>query len=210
MALAFSTRQVGDVSVVMCAGRMVGEDTAAFEAHLDSLIAVNPQILLHLGEVSFIDSAGLGMLVRYLTRTLNASGALRICAVSPAIDRVLAVSRLKAVLQPFDTEDTAIAAAHGARRENFSAPDVLCVDESEDVLAYVRELLRGDGHRDDKDERAQGSGRHGVPPFGGDLTPVWSTSPPNHLRQGYGGQEGGHYVRRSTAVAVWQKIAVWH
>jgi anti-anti-sigma factor len=147
VALAFTTRQVGDVSVVTCAGRMVGEDTAPFEAHLDALIAVNPQILLHLGDVSFIDSAGLGMLVRYLTRTLNASGALRICAVSPAIDRVLAVSRLKAVLQPFDTVDTAIAAAHGARRENFSAPDVLCVDESEDVLAYLRELLRGDGHR---------------------------------------------------------------
>ena len=148
VALTFTTRQVGDVSVVTCVGRMVGgEDTAPFEAHLDALIAVNPQILLHLGEVSFIDSAGLGMLVRYLTRTLNASGALRICAVSPAIDRVLAVSRLKAVLQPFDTEDTAIAAAHGARRENFSAPDVLCVDESEDVLAYLRELLRSDGHR---------------------------------------------------------------
>src|SRR5688572_22574191 len=124
-----------------------GEDTDSFEAHLDALIAVNPHILLHLGEVSFIDSAGLGMLVRYVTRTLNASGALRICAVSPSIDRVLAVSRLKAVLQPFDSEDTAIAAAHGSGRENFSAPDVLCVDESEDVLAYLRELLRSDGHR---------------------------------------------------------------
>ena len=69
---------------------------------ISHFVAVNPQILLHLGQVSFIDSAGLGMLVRYLTRTLNASGALRICAVSPAIDRVLAVSRLKAVLQPFE------------------------------------------------------------------------------------------------------------
>ena len=90
VALTFTTRQVGDVSVVTCAGRLVGEDTAGFEAHLDALIAVNPQILLHLGEVSFIDSAGLGMLVRYLTRTLNAPGALRICAVSPTIDRVQA------------------------------------------------------------------------------------------------------------------------
>ena len=91
--------------------------------------------------------AGLGMLVRYLTRAQNAFGALRICAVSPALDQVLAVTRLKPILQPFTTESEAIADAHRTRRDEFSAPDILCVDQSDDVLAYVRELLRGDGYR---------------------------------------------------------------
>ena len=148
MALAFHTRNVGEVTVVTCAGRIVeGDESATFQARLDALIAVNPQILLHLGDVSFVDSAGLGMLVRYLTRAQNASGTLRICAVSPALDQVLTVTRLKPVLQPFDTEGEAIADAHRTRRDVFSAPDILCVDQSDDVLAYVRELLRGDGHR---------------------------------------------------------------
>lgn len=148
MALAFHSRYVGQVTVVTCAGRIVeGDESAAFQAHLDALISINPQILLHLGEVTFVDSAGLGMLVRYLTRAQNASGALRICAVSPTLDQVLAVTRLKPVLQPFDTESEAIADAHRTRRDVFSAPDILCVDRSDDVLAYVRELLRGDGHR---------------------------------------------------------------
>ena len=63
MALAFHSRYVGEVTVVTCAGRIVeGDDSAAFQAHLDALILVNPQILLHLGEVTFVDSAGLGML----------------------------------------------------------------------------------------------------------------------------------------------------
>jgi anti-anti-sigma factor len=148
MPLVFDSRRVGDVVVLTCDGRLVaGEETAAFEKCLDDLIVVNPRILLHLGKVSFVDSAGLGMLVRYLTRAQNASGALRICEVSPAVDRVLTVSRLKPVLQPFDSEGRAIVDAHMAGRETFAAPDVLCVDESEDVLAYVRELLRRDGHR---------------------------------------------------------------
>jgi anti-sigma B factor antagonist len=147
VALTFSTRRVGDVVVVSCAGELaLGEEIAALEAHLDAAIAVNARVLLDLSAVSFIDSAALGMLVRYVCRTQNAAGVLRICAVSAPIDRALVVSRLKPVVQPFDSVETAIADAYDAQRETFSFPDILCVDDSEDVLAYLRELLRSDGH----------------------------------------------------------------
>jgi anti-anti-sigma factor len=147
MSLTFDSRRLGDVVVVTLDGRLVlGETIAAFEKYLDELIVVNPHILLDLSEVSFIDSAALGKLVTYVTRAGNASGTLRICAVSPTVDRVLSVSRLKPVLQPFDSEGRAIDDARTGR-DTFAAPDVLCVDESEDVLAYVRELLRRNGHR---------------------------------------------------------------
>lgn len=148
MPLSLHSRYVGEVTVVTCAGRIVeGEESTAFQAHLDARMAVNPHILLHLGAVTFVDSAGLGMLVRYLTRAQNSSGTLRICAVSPSLDQVLTVTRLKPVLQLFDTESDAIADAHRSRRDAFDAPDILCVDQSDDVLAYVREVLRSDGHR---------------------------------------------------------------
>jgi anti-anti-sigma factor len=148
MDLSFHTRSVGDVTMVTCHGELVaGEKAAAFEAHLDALISVHPRILLHLGDVTFVDSSGLGLLVRYVTRAQNASGALQVCAVSPAVDRVLTVTRLKAVLQPFDTEAQALLDVHRAGRDAFASPQILCVDESQDVLAYLRELLRNDGHR---------------------------------------------------------------
>lgn len=57
------------------------------------------------------------------------------------------MTRLKPVLQLFDTESDAIVDAHRNRRDVFGAPEILCVDQSEDVLAYVRELLRRDGRR---------------------------------------------------------------
>src|SRR5687768_341021 len=102
VALTFITRQVGDISVVTCAGRMVGgEDTDSFEAHLDALIAVNPHILLHLGEVSFIVRAMPRVLAFYLTRTLNATAPPPICAATPPTIGAIAVPRPKAVLHQY-------------------------------------------------------------------------------------------------------------
>jgi anti-sigma B factor antagonist len=145
--LTFHARQVGDVVVVTCTGRIsVGEETAAFETYLDTVIPIHRQILLHLGEVNFIDSAGLGLLVRYLTRAQNASGALRICAVSPSVDHALRVTRLQPLLQPYETEAKALADAHRGHEQSSTGP-ILCVDDSEDVLAYLREVLRNAGHR---------------------------------------------------------------
>ena len=148
MLLSFQSRRVGHATVVTCHGRIVaGDETAAFETYLDDLLSINPLILLHLGDVDFVDSAGLGLLVRYVTRAQNAAGALRICAVSAPVERVLNVSRLTPVLQPHTTEADAIADVHRRKTLDapFAGPDVLCIDESEDVLAYLRELLREAG-----------------------------------------------------------------
>jgi anti-anti-sigma factor len=146
MPLSLNSRRVGDVLVVTCTGRIaLGDETSALESCLDSVIPLHRQVLLHLGEVDFVDSAGLGLLVRYLTRAQNAAGALRICAVSPSVDRALTVSRLKPVLQPYETEAHAIADAHQRSDDRPAGGDVLCVDTSEDVLAYVRQVLRGAG-----------------------------------------------------------------
>ena len=134
--------------VVTCVGRIAyGEETAALEACLDSVIPVHRQVLLHLGEVDFVDSAGLGLLVRYLTRAQNSAATLRICAVSPSVDHALRVTRLQPVLRPYDTEAQAITDAHRGRGETPPGGDILCVDASENVLAYLREVLRNAGYR---------------------------------------------------------------
>ena len=149
MSLSLVQRRVGDVTVITCSGRIVaGDESTSLQSALDELIPFSPHILLHLGAVDFIDSAGLGLLARYLTRVQNARGTLKVCAVSPKIDDVLRITRLKAVFQPYETEADSITALHRVDRlESFAKPDVLCVDPSEDVLAYLRELLREAGYR---------------------------------------------------------------
>jgi CheY-like chemotaxis protein len=118
--------------------------------YLDRLLPEAPHVLLHLGAVEFIDSGGLGLIARYLTRPQDRRGTLRVCAVSPKIDDVLKITRLKAVFQPYATEADSIADMHRPTTQGLEAlenPDVLCIDESADVLAYLREVLKEAGYR---------------------------------------------------------------
>jgi anti-sigma B factor antagonist len=142
---------VGDVTVVTAVGRIVaGEESRSLQACLDRVLRQSPHVLLHLGGVEFIDSGGLGLIARYLTRAQDGQGTLKVCAVSPKIDDVLRITRLRSVFQPYETEADSIADLHsGEHRQDASLenPDVLCVDESHDVLAYLRELLKEAGYR---------------------------------------------------------------
>ena len=150
MSLSLENRRVGDVAVVTCHGRIIdGPESVSLQKHLEDLIPINPHIVLHLGDVSFIDSAGLGLLVRFLTRAQNARGSLKFCGVSQKVGDVLKVTRLHSIFPHYETEADAIAAAYRVPRTNemgFLEANVLCVDKSADVLAYLRELLKEAGH----------------------------------------------------------------
>ena len=150
--LSLEHRHVGYVTVITCRGRIVlGEEADALLKQIDDLLPLNSRLLLHLGEVDFIDSGGLGMLVRCLTRVQNAAGQLSMCALSPKVSEVLRVTRLDGVLKPYygEAEADAIASAHsGADATGEPAGAlVLCADPSADVLAYLRGLLKGAGYR---------------------------------------------------------------
>jgi len=148
--LSFHSRPVGDVIVLECRGRIVeGAESAALLENIDTLLAMHSHVLLHLGGVDFIDSSGLGLLVRVVTRAGNAAGRLALCAVSPRIRDVLRVTRLHMILETFEGEADAIAGFYqrpAGRDRPFQAPQILCVEKSADVLVYVRELLRQAGH----------------------------------------------------------------
>jgi anti-sigma B factor antagonist len=151
MAISFDTRRVGDIAVVKVHGRIVeGAESLALQKHLDGLIPFGAHILLDLADVEFLDSSGLGLLVRYLTRTRNAHGNLKLCAPATQIRDVLRVTRLQGVFDAHESEESAIAAFYqrtdpGSGSFRFRI-DILCVDFSTDVQAYIRELLGQAGY----------------------------------------------------------------
>ena len=150
MQLSLQHRHVGYVTVITCRGRIVlGEEADALLKQIDDLLPINSRILLHLGGIEFIDSGGLGLLVRCLTRVQNAAGQLSICALSPKVSDVLRITKLDSVLKPYYAEADAIASAHSEPHasENTAAALVLCADTSPDVLAYLRGLLKSAGLR---------------------------------------------------------------
>ena len=151
MSLALQRRRVGDIVVIKCIGRIVfGDEIAELQQQVYDRVAEDPNIILNLAEVDFIDSSGLGLLVRFLNRTRFAHGDLKLCAVPARIDEVLRITRLKATFDSFESEADAIAAFYeraksGGTPDRFRS-DILCVDKSADVLAYVCEVLRQAGY----------------------------------------------------------------
>jgi anti-sigma B factor antagonist len=144
-------RTIGEIAVIECSGRIVeGGETAALDRQVRDLEVVYRDFVLDLHDVGFVDSAGLGLLVRLLARLRRASGDLKLCGVAPNIQKSLNVSRLSSVLASYDNVEAA-AAAFERPSERGEAParnevDILCVHRSNDVLAYLQELLRQAGY----------------------------------------------------------------
>jgi anti-sigma B factor antagonist len=150
LPLSFSTREVGAVTVVCCSGRIVTGETEALLSHFRELLLDRSDILLHLGEVIFIDSSGLGLLVRLLTSTRSAGGDLKLCQVPENVRKVLKLTNISSLFETLETEEEGILAFYRRQKApSRPAPSgitVLCVDQSANVLAYLREVLTRSGY----------------------------------------------------------------
>jgi anti-sigma B factor antagonist len=149
--LSLQSHTVGDIAVIACNGRIVeGAETSILHQQIRDLLPIHHFFVLDLHEVSFIDSAGLGLLVRLLSRVRASAGDLKLCRVGPNIEKSLTVTRLKAVLGSYATEADAIAAFYQTEPGNDlpmrGAVDIVCIHSSGNVLAYLRELLRQAGY----------------------------------------------------------------
>jgi anti-sigma B factor antagonist len=146
LLLSFDTREVGRVTIVRCNGRIVaGSESESLRAHVAWLLRTRCRIVLHLAEVGFVDSSGLGTMVRALTSARQARGDLKLCNVPEHMRKVLDLTRLTTVFDTHESEEKAVAAFYcpGARAETPvpTGRSVLCLDSNADVLAYLRELL---------------------------------------------------------------------
>jgi anti-sigma B factor antagonist len=151
LRLSLDTRVVGRVTIVRCNGRIVsGGESESLLSHVSWLLRDRRSIVLHLGEVGFIDSSGLGAIVRTLTSTRQAHGDLKLCNVPEHVRKVLELSHLTKLFDTHESEEAAVAAFYGpavrAEKPALTGHCVLCLDHNADVLAYLRELLRNKGY----------------------------------------------------------------
>ena len=115
MSLVITSRTIDGVTVVHCAGRLtLGEESAALRQQVKDLISTSRQIVLDLGQVTYIDSSGLGTLVALYTSARSAGGNIKLASLNSRSRELLQVTRLYTV---FETYDSAEEAAR-----SFSAP----------------------------------------------------------------------------------------
>ena len=67
------------------------------------------QLVLDLGRVDYVDSAGLGALVASIKRARGAGGDIRLCALQPDVRSVFDMTRLMKVIDVFPSRDDALA-----------------------------------------------------------------------------------------------------
>lgn len=149
MTLSFRSRIVGEITVVKCDGAIVeGTESAALRQHVIEALDHTLAIVLDLRDVHFIDSSGLGLLVRILARA--GQDRLKLGGLSTRVSETLKITRLTSVFDCHESEADAIAAFYSDARYSsipttFVAPAVLCIEKSADLLTYVREVLRQAG-----------------------------------------------------------------
>ena len=103
-------RVVNNVTILDLKGKItLGEGDEALKDKINSLILQgHKRILLNLADVPYIDSAGLGEIVRTYTTVSRQGGQLKLVNLTKRITDLLAITKLLTVFETFDTEREAL------------------------------------------------------------------------------------------------------
>ena len=112
MSMKARTRQVDGVTIVDLSGRItLGEGSVVLRDTVKDLLGKGQKkILLNLGDVSYIDSSGIGELVSAFTSVRNQGGDLKLLNLTKKVHDLLQITKLYTVFDVKDDEAVAIAA----------------------------------------------------------------------------------------------------
>ena len=104
-------RIVGDVTILDLKGKMtLGEGDELLKDKINSLIHQGQKkLLLNLEGVPYIDSAGLGEIVRTYTTVSRQGGSLKLVNLTKRITDLLSITKLLTVFETFEAEKEAVA-----------------------------------------------------------------------------------------------------
>ena len=103
-------RSVGSVMILDLKGKItLGEGDEALKDKINSLILQgHKKMLLNFGDVPYIDSAGLGEIVRTYTTVSRQGGQLKLVNLTKRITDLLSITKLLTVFETFDNEAEAL------------------------------------------------------------------------------------------------------
>lgn len=151
MSLELERRFYGNISILRCSGVIVaGDRLGQLEEELQRGLTDAARIVVDLRGVDRIDSTGLGLLVRFLSRSRNKGGDIRLSSPTQFVRKLLTVTKLDSVFLIYTSDYNAIASffvrgVPGEEPREFSAT-VLFFDQSDDLCAFARSVLRQHGY----------------------------------------------------------------
>jgi anti-sigma B factor antagonist len=103
-------RQVGDVVILDPHGKiLIGEGDDALRDAVAKLVeSGKTKIILNLANVPYVDSAGLGEIVRCYTTVSRKGGRLKLLNLTKKIQELLTITKLLTVFETYEVEDEAV------------------------------------------------------------------------------------------------------
>lgn len=116
MSVVIQERHVNDVCVIAVSGRLtLGHGMGTLRTALrDKVAHGEKKILLHLGGLTQLDSAGIGVLVSSFATANNHGGQLKLLNVTDRVKDLLLLTKLCTVFEIYDDEAAALASFSGA------------------------------------------------------------------------------------------------
>src|SRR3954468_3466202 len=110
-------RTVSDVTALDLKGKMtLGEGDEMLKDKINSLLASGKKkLLLNLEGVPYIDSAGLGEVVRTYTTVSRQGGSLKLLNLTKRIEDLLSITKLLTVFETFESEQDAVRSFSAAK-----------------------------------------------------------------------------------------------
>ncbi|MBI3665138.1 MAG: STAS domain-containing protein [Acidobacteria bacterium] len=110
MSIKASTRQVGATAIVDLSGRItLGEGSSTLRETVRDLVSKGQKtILLNLGDVTYIDSSGIGELVSSFTTVKNQGGQLKLLNLQKKVHDLLQITKLYTVFEVHTDEAAAL------------------------------------------------------------------------------------------------------
>ena len=111
-------RSVADIMILDLKGKMtLGEGDELLKDKVNSLAMQGRlKILLNLAEVPYIDSAGLGEIVRTYTTISRQGGQMKLLNLTKRITDLLSITKLLTVFETYDDEADAVRSFSASAR----------------------------------------------------------------------------------------------
>ncbi|MFC1848899.1 STAS domain-containing protein [candidate division CSSED10-310 bacterium] len=108
--MKYEKRDVGEVTVIDLSGKItIGSGDEALRDMISAVLDEGKKnLLLNLEFVKYMDSAGIGELIRCYTRVKNAGGELKLLNLTKKIKDLLTITKLISIFEDFTDESEAV------------------------------------------------------------------------------------------------------
>jgi anti-sigma B factor antagonist len=142
MSIEIRQEEQGEVRILALSGRLDTETAADLELALQDLQALGAtQFVIDLGEIGYVSSAGLRVLLALAKQLDGGRGSLKLCALNEAVKQVFDVAGFSKLFAIFPDRAAALAAMAPAGRPATAAP----APAPEPSLAQRAAMLLGAG-----------------------------------------------------------------